>query len=136
MQLDPVHGSVLYDNRANLSPGNRYSGDQLNFAPSVHCNPSRTCPDLEMTIDNWSRVSGVQLAPYRWQFAFELFSGSFVDGGIGEDFMGGQLPLVSRFLCLPVAADETFMPILPPSAAPTLPPTFDADRAWRRRLPQ
>lgn len=106
-------GAYLYDGQGGISPGFRYSGQRLNFTVSLHCNPSRSCPDIEFTLDGWSAAPGLRTRPFEWRFAFEAFAGSYVDGGIGEDFMGADSPVQARFICPSLAGSEQYNPLPP-----------------------
>jgi hypothetical protein len=106
-------GAYLYDGNGGVSPGMRFSGQRLNFTVALHCNPSQACPDIEFTLDRWSTAPKLRTKPFQWSFGFEAFAGSFLDGGIGEDFMGTGKPLQARFICPATADSGNFNPLPP-----------------------
>lgn len=78
---------------------------------------NKTKKDIEFTLDNFSQLPGLlstsrKFDPYVWLFDFEVFAGSFVDGGIGEDYMQQSTDVKARFLC-PSKLMKDFDPLAP-----------------------
>jgi hypothetical protein len=92
--------------------GNRYGVSLKDrFPATLAFNPSAQQPDLEWTVSNWSKMQGLFPNPFNWQVLFEVFAGSFVDGGIGEDRMPNEAkPGALRFLCWEIKPEDLVWP--------------------------
>jgi hypothetical protein len=97
---------------SNEDFGNRYGVSlKERFPATLAFNPSAAQPDLEWTVDNWSKMPGLRPNPFTWQVKFEVFAGSFTDGGIGEDRMPNEnKPGNLRFLCWEIKPENLVWP--------------------------
>ncbi|GJM16682.1 MAG: hypothetical protein DHS20C13_20090 [Thermodesulfobacteriota bacterium] len=92
--LNDCIGLYNHSNTDSVSSGLKFESliDPIN---SLFALPSIDTPDIEFSIDNWQNVTGWDMLEPNscetFSFDVRIFSGSFVDAGIGEDFMPNQL---------------------------------------------
>jgi len=80
-------------------------------ASSLSSLPSPDTPDIEFRIDGWNTLAGWDNVPpdtcQIYEFDIQIYSGSFLDGGIGEDAIPNQdnALTVSLEVCADCAGD-------------------------------
>ncbi len=99
MNFDLIAGVDGFTDATNCRVANYTNGGLLPFsfgAPApAHQGMHMIGPDFEFEIANLSGVSNyMNMDTYCFDFA--LFSGSFADDGVGEDFMMGEVCLENR----------------------------------------
>lgn len=74
--------------------GKRISPDPA----TLHAQPSPANPDVEFTIERFSKLPGFTFSPEEsFSFRFEAFAGSLSDVGIGDDLVPGPDGMVVTF---------------------------------------
>ncbi len=112
--LNDCFGVYNYLDTSSVSVGSRFLS-LTDFDSNLFALPSSDVPDIEFNIENWDELAGWDdIEPntcQTFEFDIQIFSGSFEDAGIGEDFIPSQQSATT--VSLEVCADCEGIPFGP-----------------------